>query len=159
MMMDNKKFRVGQILYVVLNKQTKVFPCQVVEEVTKKTLTGNSVVYRVAIGKNAEARDLNDIDGEVFTEPETVRTELVARATRMITKMVAAAQKAASEWYTGGVSSPLSDVSTLDDSPDMSQMVADASGDSPETPLIELPNGQLVKVKSVKIDPNFKTGS
>lgn len=152
-----KKYRVGQILYVVLNKQTKVFPCQVVEELTKKTLNGNSVVYRVAIGKGSEPRDLNEIDGEVFDDPETVKKTLTARASKMIEKMIQAATKASSEWYTPSAGVPeVQGLSLEDITPDLTPV--DDPTNPPEQPVVELPDGRVAKV-NIKIPANFKTGT
>jgi hypothetical protein len=159
-MSENKKYRVGQILYVVMNKQTKVFPCQIVEELTKKTLSGNSVVYRVAIGKTSEPRDLSDIDGEVFDDPEVVKKTLTSRAQRMIEKMVAAATKAAGEWYPTDKGREMPEVQglSLDDiTPDLTP-VDEMPGDDGEQPTMELPDGRTAKV-NFKVPPNFKTGT
>ncbi len=150
-----KKYSVGQILYVVLNKQMKVFPCQVVEELTKRTLAGNSVVYRVAIGKGSEPRDLNELDGEVFDDPETVKKTLTTRASKMIEKMVAAATKASSEWYSAPVAPEVQGLSLEDITPDLTPV--DDPTDTPDQPVVELPDGRVAKV-NIKIPANFKTG-
>ncbi len=158
-MSENKKYRVGQILYIVMNKQTKVFPCQVVEELTKKTLNGNSVVYRVAIGKTSEPRDLTEIDGEVFDDAEVVKKTLTSRAQRMIEKMVVAATKAAGEWYVAekGMGMPEVQGLSLDDiTPDLTPV--DDPTDDGEKPTVELPDGRVAKV-NFKVPPNFKTGT
>lgn len=154
-----KKYRVGQILYVVLNKQMKVFPCQIVEELTKKTMNGNSVVYRVAIGKGSEPRDLSDLDGEVFDDPEVVKKTLTARASKMIEKMVAAATKASSEWYTASNVAPeVQGLSLEDITPDLTPVDDPTDPDESDKPVVELPDGRVAKV-NIKIPPNFKTGS
>jgi nitrate reductase beta subunit len=128
-----------------------------VEELTKKTLNGNSVVYRVAIGKGSEPRDLNEIDGEVFDNPETVKSTLTARASKMIEKMVAAATKASSDWYAVSPVAPeVRGLSLEDITPNLTPV--DDSTEESDKPVVELPDGRVAKV-NIKIPPNFKTGS
>lgn len=79
----------------------------------------------------------------------------------MIEKVVAAAVKAAGEWY--GVS-PLDSIesrtlSLEDIEPDLTPMDDPTPGAEPSpAPLIELPDGRKAKV-NVKLPPNFKTGA
>lgn len=149
----SQKYRVGQVLFVVLNKQTKVIPCQVVEEMMKKTLKGSSVAYKVAIGKNGDVRELSEVDGEIFTDPDEVRSTLVSRATKMIERMVDSAQKAATTWY-NAPQAPDIDVShlSLDDENQEHEDRPD------ERAVVELPDGRLAKV-NVKVPENFGAGT
>lgn len=94
------KYNVGQVLYVVLKKETRVYPMQVVEEITKKTLTGEATTYMVKGGTNSNTLLLiTDVDGEIFDSPEQAKAVLIARATTSINKLVAAAVQKAAEWY------------------------------------------------------------
>lgn len=96
------KLNVGQILYVVLNKQTAVYPMQVIEEITKKTLNGVEVDYILRGGgndsKNSSIR-LGDVDGEIFETSEKAREILTHRVVDNIQKRVDAAVAKAREWY------------------------------------------------------------
>lgn len=96
------KLNVGQILYVVLNKQTAVYPMQVIEEITKKTLNGVEVDYILRGGgsdsKNSSIR-LGDVDGEVFETAEKAKEILTYRVVDTIQKRVDAAVAKAKEWY------------------------------------------------------------
>ena len=94
--------QVGQILYVVLNKQTAVYPMQVIEEITKKTLDGVVVDYILRAG-NPESKPtsirLGDVDGEVFETAERAKRVLTERVIDSIEKRVEAAVQKAKEWY------------------------------------------------------------
>lgn len=95
-------YKVGQILYVVLNKQTAVYPMQVIEEITKKTLGGVEVDYILRGGgsdSKGQSIKLCDVDGEVFETSERAKKVLIDRVVDTITKRVDAAVVKAKEWY------------------------------------------------------------
>lgn len=97
--MTDKKYAVGQVIYVVSSKQMKVVPCLVTEENVKKTLKTDSVEYKVVVGKNEKQVDLKQIAGEIFDDLETVRTVLQDRASKSVNRMLEVAKKAELEWY------------------------------------------------------------
>lgn len=93
-------YKIGQILFVVLKKQSQVFPMQCIEIITKKTLEGEEINYKVRGGQDANATLMvNEIDGEIFDSSEKARSALTDRATRSISKIVDIAVQKASEWY------------------------------------------------------------
>lgn len=93
-------YSVGQILFVVLNKKGQVYPMQVVEEITKKTLRGEETTYVLQGGSDPESRLLIDkVDGEIFDSAEDARSSLVSRATAQINKLVSIAVAKSKEWY------------------------------------------------------------
>lgn len=92
--------KVGQVLYVVLNKQTAVYPMQVIEEITKKTLEGVVVDYILRGGTDPKsAIRLGDVDGEVFETADKAKRVLTDRVVETIEKRVEAAILKAKEWY------------------------------------------------------------
>lgn len=93
-------YSVGQVLYVVLNKKGQVYPMQVVEEITKKTLRGEETTYVLQGGSDPESRLLIDkVDGEIFNSAEDARSALISRATAQINKLVSLAVAKSREWY------------------------------------------------------------
>ncbi len=96
-------YRVGQVLYVVLRKEARIYPMQVVEEVTKKTLEGTVTTYMVRGGPNAEASiPIAEVDGEIFDSAAKVQKTLLERATNGINERVQTAVGKAQEWYPTG---------------------------------------------------------
>ena len=98
------KLNVGQIVYVILEKQTAVHPMQVLEEITKKMLHGSEVVSETDYtlrsgGPSPKHTHLSNIQGEVFESAEHARTEMIERATRSINKHIEIAASRASEWF------------------------------------------------------------
>lgn len=136
-------YEVGQILFVVLNKKNQVYPMQVIEEITKKTLKGEVKTYVLQGGSDPNSTVvLDQIDGEVFDSSEEVRRVLLARATSQINKLVSAAVAKSKDWYLGaGTENVLSDLKK----PDLPQQV---QGIEDEELTVTLPDGTKARLKS-----------
>lgn len=93
-------YKVGQILYVVPTKQTAVYPMQVIEEITRKTLDGTETDYLLKAGlSDQKTISHKEIQGEIFDTVEKAKITLTERATRSIARLVDSAHKKAREWY------------------------------------------------------------
>ena len=141
-------YKIGQVLYVVLTKKSQVYPMQVVEVITKKTLEGEVISYILQAGSDRSSRvDLSTVDGEIFETAEKARKTLVERATVQINKLVEAATRKSVEWY-GDVTD--NEVQTIRDLPELS--VSQLSKETPEdVKTVTMPDGSLVKVKLPEI--------
>lgn len=176
------KYSVGQVLYVVLKKESRIYPMQVVEEITKRTLEGELTSYMVRGGTDPKAQLLiTDVDGEIFDSAEKAKTELIERATNSINRLIAHAVQKAGEWYPNSFEAPSDDpMALLKKTPGppgpppvptkqpirgrkpndpvrelQEELAREADVESPmDAPLMTLPDGTRVKVKSVKLpDP------
>lgn len=150
-------YTVGQVLFVVLAKKSQVYPMQIVEVITKKTLKGEDVQYVLQAGADKNTTVLFDqIEGEVFDSAEKVRAVLTKRATNQVTRMVDVAVSKSKEWYgTSTTSGP----QTIDDLPDLStsstmEVAAQAeesletTESAPEEPMsVMLPDGTIAKLR------------
>ena len=85
--MEDKRYSVGQTLYVVMVEKLKIVPVVVAEEVVRKTLKGEEVTYLVCHKENADPIDLNRLKGDVYEDLEKVRSLLIENVTRNITSM------------------------------------------------------------------------
>jgi DNA recombination-dependent growth factor C len=131
--MSSRTYRVGQVLYVLMSKETKIFPVQVVEEIIKRTITGESNSYIVKVGRASKHVPLSELDGEVFESVDLLREILMKKVMNTVNSVVDNAVLKASEWYQHPeVVSPLSETpqSQLD-----------------ETVVVTLPDGQVANVK------------
>ena len=152
------RYNVGQVLYVIMKKEARVYPFYVVEEITKRTLDGETVTYMVRGGTDEKSQLLiTEIDGEVFDSPEKARQSLVNRATSQVNKLVDAAIKKAREWYpnsfeeagtafdaSNGVGSKkASDIRAI---PDHGHITTQE-----DATIITMPDGTTAKVRSVKL--------
>lgn len=91
---------VGQVLYFILAKKNQVYPMQVVEIITKQTLTGEEISYVLQAGPEKETKVMFDqVDGEVFDSPEVLRQTLVHRATIQVNKLIDNSIAKSTSWY------------------------------------------------------------
>jgi hypothetical protein len=97
---EMKKYRVGQILYAILNKDVRIYPLQCIEEVHKRTLDGETIAYIVRGGIDQNARmDVSEVDGEIFESIDKAKQWLIEKSTINITKLCEAAAQKALDWY------------------------------------------------------------
>ena len=85
--MADKRYSVGQTLYVVMVDKLKIVPVIVAEEVVRKTLQGEEVTYLVCHKEASDPIDLSRLKGDVYEDLEKVKTLLVDNVTRNITNM------------------------------------------------------------------------
>ena len=99
---------VGQIVFVIPEKQTVVQPMQVVEEITKKMLHlhpdgRNEVVaetdYLLKYSVNSKNHLFSEINGEVFESAEKAKSIMIERATISINRHIENALKRANEAF------------------------------------------------------------
>jgi hypothetical protein len=96
-------YRVGQVLYVILKKEASIYPMQVVEEITKKTLEGEITSYMLRAGPDpTKVLAVNDVDGEIFDSAEVAQKTLFDRVSQSIQNRVDQALTKAKEWYPSG---------------------------------------------------------
>jgi hypothetical protein len=136
-------YTIGQVIFVVLAKKSQVYPMQVVEVITKKTLQGEDVRYVLQAGSSgATTVMLDELDGEIFDNAEKARSVLVKRATTMVNKIVDAAVSKSKEWYGTDQAS----AQTIDDLPDFTHR-SEPSQQAPDATTVMLPDGTVAKIK------------
>lgn len=93
-------YSVGQIVYVVLNKKSQVYPMRIIEVISKRTLEGELTQYLLQAGADMKSTIMMDkLDGEVFMSADEVQNALIERASSQIKKLVASAVLKSKEWY------------------------------------------------------------
>jgi len=93
------KYSIGQILYVLMNRDTKICPVQIIEEITKRSLNGETTNYIVRLGNKNEPISLSDLDGQVFDSIEVLRQTLYDKTIKIIDSVIENSEKRAHEWY------------------------------------------------------------
>lgn len=126
-------YQVGQILYIILKKKKAVFPVQVVEQVVRKTLTGEDVTFKVTLPNANESINLQTIAEKVFISSEDLQNYLMSNLSEKITAMVNEASDLASSSF----AAPAQNISS---------MVDNTSEDMPETMQITLEDGTKANV-------------
>lgn len=92
-----KKYAVGEVLYLISNKQRQVLPMQVEEEINRRTLRGETVSYKVRLPGADKSVDIDSLQGhgELFSSIDDVRSHLEDSARRAIEEVLQDAVKTA----------------------------------------------------------------
>jgi len=134
-------YEIGQVVFVVLSKKQQIFPMQVVETVTKKTLQGEEIKYCLQAGSDKSTKIMLDqVDGEIFTSSEDARSTLIARASLQITRLVDSAVKKAKDWYAEEAKQELNELEIKE--PKISFIEQDSVQDE-----VVLPDGNVARIK------------
>lgn len=136
------RYKIGQVLYVLLNKETKIFPVQVVEEITKRTLDGETINYIVRFGKKNETTSLSDMNGQIFDSVDSLRKTLHDRITRTVDAIITSTVARANEWY------PAYESNVEEVIQEPIQTAMDVEEMPSEESLITLPDGTIAKLKT-----------
>jgi hypothetical protein len=94
-------FAIGQVIYVLSDKTQTVLPGIVQEEIHHRSIDGEKVSYRVAIGPQGKQRvvDLATVDGEVYGDLNEVRNVLIARLTAFVDDLCNTTNERVNQWY------------------------------------------------------------
>jgi len=94
-------YKVGQILYTVLEDKFKVIPLKVSEQIITKTLEDETVNYKVIIpGKNQSKIDLDKVDN-IWDDQDKLRDHLVSNAHNAISDMLQETNKVIDRYFPG----------------------------------------------------------
>lgn len=157
-------YRVGQVVYVVMNREVRVVPLQIIKEVTEKTLDGDTVEYIVRGRDEANTMAISAVEGEVFETADKARKALVERATASVHRLVDKATENAKLWFTNVPSDgelpkakpaktkrqpvePIQQILQDDEDP-----VEQHPSAAQEVQLMKMPDGTLARVK---LDPSI----
>lgn len=82
-------YEIGQFLYVVSSTMSDILPIMVVEEIKRKTLNGQEIVYLVKNTSTQTIVKLTDINGDVFDDLDKVKEYLRTKFESWIDKQIA----------------------------------------------------------------------
>ena len=89
-----EKYKVGQVLFLIGEKTTKVIPIQIIEEVIRTTLDGKIKTYTVQLPDQSKTQvDISEVKGRIFNSHKTVREFMIKNASAAIDKMISNARK------------------------------------------------------------------
>ena len=98
---NKKTYRVGQILFVPDTETNTIIPFQIVEEIVRRTLEGDSTSYRIKLGIDDEVMMLSAVTGDIYESLDTARQMLLANATKWVNHVIIKAEQVAAERYGG----------------------------------------------------------
>lgn len=134
-------YEIGQVVFVVLSKKQQIFPMQVVETVTKKTLQGEEIKYCLQAGSDKTTKIMLDqIEGEIFTSADEARSTLISRATLHINRLVDAAAKKANIWYSDDIKQEVAELPA-------SEPVISFLEQTEAQDIVVLPDGNVARIK------------
>ena len=85
--------RVGQIVYLLSNKDIRVFPAQVIEEINRKTLTGSKTSYVIKLpDKTGSEVNIENIDAQIFTSARDLESKMIENAKSKISSILQSAR-------------------------------------------------------------------
>lgn len=85
---------VGQIIYLLNTEKLKVYPVQVVEEITRKSLEGKQITYIVKLpDKEGTNVNLADINAKIFVDDKNLKSFMYENAKKNIDKLVSNANE------------------------------------------------------------------
>lgn len=97
-------YKVGQVLFISVKGKAQLLPVQVVEQLTKKTLSGEHVSYMVRLGAGEDAKtfDIATIGAEmIFSSAAKAKEILIERVSKTISRAVDSAVNQANQLYPG----------------------------------------------------------
>ena len=135
-------YKVGQVLFVILNKRQQVIPVQVNEQVVRRSLEGEDISYTVLIpAKDSDKLyNLDEVDGDVYESIDEVRRVMHEHASKVITSITYKAIKIAESRFETSLN-PLDNL--------MSEVPADAKEDVPpadDSDQVTLEDGRVANV-------------
>lgn len=96
-----KNFEIGQVVYILSEQSQSILPGIIAEEVVVKTISGNSVSWKIKVGNGDKAKlfDSLKIKGEVYGSLEEVRGIMTKRLNDFIDKISQEANDRVEKWY------------------------------------------------------------
>ncbi len=148
-----KNYKVGQVIFVIDSEKNSVMPGRIIEEITKKTLEGDQIQYKVIFGVDPKNTvDLSTIKGEIYCSLHDVKKVLFENISKWVESQIQKTAKATMAWY------KFDALSTIQQTEQKQVEVPELCMPSinydepiiPEEPMmIEIAPGQFAKVKSI----------
>jgi hypothetical protein len=162
-----RTFEIGQLVYILSNKNQRIVPGMIVEEIVIKKLNGNQTTWKIAIGPKGKERivDHTKLDGDIHVSLADIEEILRKRLETFLSSLISEAKQQSFSWYGKANESSekrsehINDVSESKVDPETLMEIGVLSGpaenqystknfeqDMVESEMIELDNGQKVKV-------------
>jgi hypothetical protein len=81
-------YKVGQVIYLIHPQKLAVVPAQIVEQIIKRTVSGEETVYNLQPPGDVSQVTLSSFDGEVFENLGSVREYLLTNAQKHIEAVI-----------------------------------------------------------------------
>jgi len=93
-------YQVGQVIYTVSEKNHKVIPLKVVEQVTTKTLEGEMTEYTVCLPSNKDESRFNlKRFKKIYNSLEELKKQMISNANKAIDEMIKEGSELEKEFF------------------------------------------------------------
>jgi len=138
---------VGQVVFLLSNKEARVFPALVTEQIDKKTMVGREKHYVVKLpNKEMSEVPLSKIDAQVFKSIESARDEMVSRATSQINRILKKATEVSQVFKDFQVHDPVENLIDNIENRKYSEALGNQSEKDENIATVDLGNGVIGKV-------------
>lgn len=105
---NNSNFKIGQLVYILSQEETKIIPARIAARNISQTLEGDTVSFVVAVGGGDRTRNipLDSIEGEVYGSIKEVKARLqeelqqiIERYNTNVNNLCLEANNRAKEWF------------------------------------------------------------
>ena len=154
-------YQVGQIIFLIGEKTTRVLPIQVVEEVIRTTIEGKIKTYTIKMpDKNGTTADIYTLKGTLFKDKKELRTYMLSNAKNAIDSMITTSDALSEEVFGKTINEEPDTVSTSSlnlDSLSLQTKTEDSKESVQSLPedgiiRVDLGNGQFAKMNSNSLD-------
>ena len=98
-------YDVGQVLFVVLRKKQKIIPVQVIEQIVRRSLDGETIQYQVRVPSYDDPMSLESLGDDVYSNINDVKDVLKQNASSVVDSMAEAAMSLVAVHFKNKVSS------------------------------------------------------
>ena len=150
-------YQVGQIIFLIGEKTTRVLPIQVVEEVVRTTIEGKIKTYTVKMpDKNGTTVDIYELKGTLFKDKKELRAYMLTNAKNAIDSMLASSEVLSEEVFGVSIKEEKADTTSSLNLENFNQVpeVEKSVQNLPDDGIIrvDLGNGQFAKMNSSSLD-------
>ena len=90
--MQMNDYFVGQLLYLVPANKLNIIPLQVVEHITRNTISGSDTTFLIQLPDDKKTTvDIEKIKGKIFNDVDTLKKHMINNATEAIEGLIASA--------------------------------------------------------------------
>jgi|ETNvirnome_2_300_1030623.scaffolds.fasta_scaffold02607_6 hypothetical protein len=88
------KLNVGQIVFLLSQNDLKIFPAQIVEEIKRKTIEGETISHTIRLpDQNLTEVSLNDVKASIFSSLGELESKMVEDSNNKIKIMIEDVEK------------------------------------------------------------------
>ena len=134
------KLNVGQVIYLLTNKSSKVYPALVCEEIKKRSLAGETTNYVVRLPTDDSREvEVDKLDAEIFESVKDAKETMIGRISSEIDLMLEQAVNMSSVFSEFAIDQTIETVESIAEEPS-------DPGEEEDFALVDLGDGKVGRV-------------